>query len=163
MYDLIPETLFNCILNTHGLNCFVPLNIQSINGKRYQNSRTPEQKLAFKEKMSKVMSKIMPGIRKRYMETITPKQKKAFAEMMRKGAKRYWKNVSDEDRKIHCAKQSAGLSKVMKARWAREPINTIGTKEDFLARTHKIGKIEENLPRINTYSGVISMSEMESL
>jgi len=151
---LIPETLFDCIRNSLGIKRFKALNKQSIGVKRYQRNKTQEQKDHFK----KVMSKAMKKSRKKYLANITPKQKAAFAERMKKGQKRYWENVSKEDKKHHIETMSVGMKKA----WAEGRVD-LGTKEEIAARLHKIGKVERDLPRINTYSGVITESEMESL
>lgn len=151
---LIPETLFDCIKNSRGLECFPVINMHGIRISRYHKNKTPEQKKAF----SKTMSKTMKKVRRKYMDNITPAQEKAFAERMRKGSKKYWKNVSEEDKKIHTSLMSKGMKKA----WEEGRVD-IGTPEQIRARVHKVGSIEENLPRINDYSGVISMSDLESL
>lgn len=151
---LVPETLFDCIKNSRGLTCFKPFNFHSIGAKRGWNKKTPEEMATFRKFMSTVMKKV----RRKYIDNITPKQKKAFAKRMSEGQKRYWKNVSEEDRKIHIGIMSNGMKKA----WAEGRID-IGTTAEIRARVHKIGKVERDLPRINTYSGVITESEMESL
>jgi len=150
---LIPETLFDCIKNSHGLECLAPLNVMSIGVRRYQRSRTPEQKKEFKKLMSKVMKKV----RKDYCANCSPSQKKAFAKRMSKGQKRYWDNITPEQREKHIKSISKGVKKA----WANGDMN-IGTKEEIVTRIHK-AKFEKDIPRINTYRGVITMSEIESL
>lgn len=151
---LIADTLFDYIKNNHGLECFPVLRWHSIRVKRYHMSKTPAQKQAFSELMSDVMKKV----RRDYMDNITSAQKSAFAERMRKGQKKYWKNVSEDDRKIHTEKMSKGMKKA----WCEGRVR-IGTRESVMVNIMKIGSVEENIPRVNTYSGVITESDMESL
>ena len=149
---LIPETLFDCIKNSRGLDCFIPISKHSVGARRQQRSRTPEQKADFKILMSKVMKKV----RKKYFESITPERKAELSELMGQGMSRYWANVSREDKKTHIETIRVGMQKA-----CDEGRN--GTRKEIVERLHKADSIENDLPRINTYSGVITMSEMESL
>jgi len=159
---LIQKTLFDCILNDHGLGCFPVLNMKSINGKRYQESRTPEQKINFKKKMSCVMSKIMHRVRTDFCANRTKAQKKEFSRRTIKRNKEYWNTLTEEEATALKKKMSDRAGPAMVKRWALEPID-LGSGDDVRRRLHRIGKVEDNLPRINTYSGVITESEMESL
>ncbi len=150
------KMLFWRIKSDRGLLWFPKLNWRSIKCKRRRRNETPEQKAEYSAKMSKIMSpimkKIMPKIRKKYMKTITPEQKAAFAKRMSDGQTRYWKNISKEKKAQHMKKMHDG-----------NRIEANPTR--YIERSKKFYKIDgvEHKERINTYSGVISLKELEAL
>lgn len=154
---LVPSTLFYYIRNSHGLDCFPKLSKHSIGVRRYQRSKTLEQKEAFRKKMSEVMSKIMPGVRKRYCANCTPAQKKAFAKRASKISRAYWDNTTLEERRINAIPAKIATAKYHADRKKASKVYASTSK------THKIGSIEENLPRINNYRGVITESQLEEM
>ncbi|MDP8268248.1 MAG: hypothetical protein P9L97_05915 [Candidatus Tenebribacter davisii] len=151
----IPSMLLICIGNSRGMECFPLINMWSISRKRQWRDKPESEKEAHRQKMREVM----PGVRRKYMKTITAKQKKVFAKMMSDGKKKYWANISEEDKKIHIAKMAAGIKVARENN--RYPKNTF-TPEKARRTLHGIKEVIE-LPRVNTYSGTITMSEMENL
>lgn len=142
-YILIQDTLLICVLRSHGLDCFPRLNMHGINISRYHKNKTPHEKELFRKTMSIAMKKIMHNVRVKFCANRTPAQKKEWSERQIKRNKNYWKTMTVEERRIQCEKIKLGQGR-------------------RIEKIRKI-KVEDNLPRINTYSGVITESQMESL
>ena len=88
------------------------------------------------EKIAQVCKK-MSQRRKNMSESA---KKKDF-KLMSKGMKRYWDEINAEKKKRHCDLMSKGMKNTI-----RNKVNTV-----------------RDVPRINTYSGVITESQMEEI
>ena len=135
-------------MNNRGLDSLRPISWASIIQKRHWRNRTFEQKKAFSEMRSRVQKETI----KKY-----PHLRKVRAKSMSKVTKKYWNTVSEEKRKNHIAKMSQGMKKA----WDKSD-ESFGPR---VANNKNRGNIiiEDNLERINDYSGVITSSQMQKL
>ena len=156
-YIVIPSTLFDYIKNIYDISYFVSLNRRSIRVLRCNLRRTSEQSAEAKKKFSETMSKA----RKKYIKNSTPEQKKAFAERMRRGQKRYWATVSKKAKKKHLAAAAEASRKSILARWKNKCPGLYKKKDSRII--NKVEKIEKDIPRINTYSGVLTEEQLTEL
>lgn len=141
---LIPDTLIHCIKCHLGVITLEPINRYRVSGIRSWSRATPEARAEHCRKMSE-----------RRLNMSVASKKKAYAAM-RKGMKRYWKNISEEKRKAHIK----AMSDSMKGVWeeSRNDANhALNNKKE------KDIKIIHDVPRINTYSGVITESQMQEI
>ena len=120
--------------------------------REYYDTMTPEKK----KEVSKRNTKAISG----FWKSMTPEEKKAFCKRRANSLRKFYTNAPEEVRKKQSAK---GLEKLVEIRSTEE-----GRKR--LAEAHKNNKVPANrtvvqkdVPRINTYAGVITLSEMEEL
>lgn len=139
---LIPDTLFDCIKHDIGVVSFIPINLYSVRAMRVWRRHTPEQRAAKCKKMSETRLK-------KYADDLSLRKK------MSDGMKEYWKNLSAEKRELQIKKLSDGMKKAWK-----EGGKTFGSSKGSFAK--KI-KIKHDVPRINTYSGVLTESQLDEL
>jgi len=138
----ISEMYLHCLKNELGIIVFPLINMRSVMVKRQWQNYSPEKKKKICERMSK-------------KRLITLENNSELIERMRKGMKKYWNNISPENKKIHSKSMSNGMKKA----WENAD-DTFGSKLNAFS---KRCLIEKDVPRINTYSGVITESQMEEI
>ncbi len=142
----ISHTLFFCIKNDLGISIFPYINMRSVLCKRQWKNYSPKKRKEVSEKMSE---------QRLNMPT---KLKKKLSKSMRKGMKKYWNGLSLEKRKLHIAKMSKG----MKNAWENAD-DDFGSRFGSVHIFNERIQFEHDTQRINTYSGVITESEMEEI
>ena len=138
----ISEMYLHCLKNELGIIVFPLINMRSVMVKRQWQNYTPEERKKTCERMSK-------------KRLITLENNSELIERMRKGMKKYWNNISPENKKIHSKSMSNGMKKA----WENAD-DTFGSRLNAFS---KRCLIEKDVPRINTYSGVITESQMEEI
>ena len=126
--------------------------MQSVRMRRYWKNRTEEQKKEFSKKCSAAKKETYKN---------NPKLRKKRAEVLKKTSLNYWKTVSEEKRKEHIKKMSIGMKKAWK-----NPDPSFGSRvanKNNLLRLNGNLEVIDDLPRVNTYSGVITESDLEQL
>jgi hypothetical protein len=120
--------------------------------KRVWQNKTPEEKAKFSAKRSKIQKRVFAKY---------PRLRKMKSESFKKVAKKYWNNISEEQKAAHIKKMSAGMKKA----WDESDENfgpRIANKENIKLLNGDF-EIERDLPRINDYAGVITASELTTL
>lgn len=140
---LIPDTLFCCIKNDMGISCFEPVNMFSVRSKKCWMNYSPAKRKRLCKNISKSRKKAL-------------KNDKNLVTILSDGMKRYWNNIHAEEKEAHCEKMSAGMKKA----W-EEGGSEFGSRWD-VKNKKAIRKVIE-VPRINTYSGVITIDQLEEL
>jgi len=140
----ISSTLFACIKNELGLITFPFINMYSIRGIRQWANYSLEKRSNICERMSK-------------SALSSPKNKKK-KKLMSRGMKKYWKNLSEKEKAANIATMSKGMKKA----WD-ESDETFKPRLSSVSTFNKRINIERDVPRINTYSGVITESQMKEI
>lgn len=141
----IPKTLLVCIQKERGLSCF-PIIKKKKDRKDYLN--TPHHR------------KIISNTMKQFWASMTPAQKKKFCAKRAKSLKKTLKKLSPEEQKARMEKSAR--------KGIRERLSTPEGRAAWGNRARKnLEKINnvviKDLPRVNDYSGVITMSQMQEL
>jgi hypothetical protein len=146
MYNttLIQETLFDCLKHQFGIDCFSEIKWCRVIPKRMWALSTPEQNREHTRKMSEAQHNLPAKVKKKMLRAIA------------KGREKYYRELTDEQREAIRKHKSDRY----KAEWEKAK-----TDKNHFFRRKAIKKIEliRDVPRINTYSGVITESQMEEI
>lgn len=116
--------------------------------KKYYATATPEQRAEHKRKQSEY--------KKRYCANLTQKKKNEINKKISKTIKKKYSAYSDEKLQKMIKPALEGLRKVYDDPEKRkERFKTIGFCNQII--------VEKDLPRVNDYAGVVSLSDLESL
>jgi len=152
---LIPNTLFYCVLNERGTTCFPYLYIPTLALERWR-------KRASKEEIENWHKNRNAAVRKGSKKFWNNKKRSAAVrKKMSQKKKEYWSKKTKEERSEITRPM---LEKYHELR--KQPVFGKRMREISLRNLEKINgkkKIIKDIPRINTYSGVITSAQMESL
>ncbi len=147
---LIPKMLLVCIKNERGLS-YKKLNKYAIIFARCRKRATPEELRIRYAKISKA--------KKKYWATTPKATLKKMCKKRAKSLKKYLNGLTKEELRARTANAKAKLLQLHK-----DPIEGPRLKAIDRAQAAKINNaVTEELPRINTYSGVISLKDLENL
>lgn len=121
--------------------------------KKMWKNRSKEERAAFCVLRSKTQKEVFNKF---------PKLRHIRAKSFRKVTLKYWATVSEEKKKIHLKKVSVGMQKA----WDESDENfpsLLALEKLILKRKQNGFIVEKDLPRINDYAGVITLSDLETL
>lgn len=164
---LIPNTLFDFILNLNNIESFPVLNIDSIKVKRFWRSEIGQRrKITQSQKAKDQWSRLTEKQRNKVKKRMSVSTKKFFKhdpradEVRRKqseglsiAVRNFWKNITPEKREEMRKMRSEQFKN-----WWRN-----ATPEDIARKEYGDDVEVIRMERINDYSGIITESQMKEL
>jgi len=150
---LIPNMLFECIINEREMKC-KRINIGHLNFARFNKNKTEEQIEAGRIKRSARL--------KKYWANMGKAKKEALCKKRAKSLKKYLAGLSEEEMKARVKPANIKLTENWRNPKTRP--KKVEQNRKYFKMIHTAPSIEvDEVPRINDYSGVISMKDLESL
>lgn len=147
---LIPKMLITCIENERGMEC-VAIHKCTFHLEHYRMYQTEEQKALIRKKQS--------DSKKAFWANTSKVKLKEMCKKRAESLKKYLNGLSKEELSARTAKASAKLLSLHKDSVEGPRLKAIDRKQ-----AEKINNVvTEELPRINNYSGVISLKDLEAL
>jgi len=149
---LIPEMLIICIKNERGIEC-KKLDKRVLAIKHYYATATPEQRAEHKRKQSENKKKYWASLTKKEIEIQRKKNSKGVKKAYSKFSK---KKLLELLKPAHIALRKIYDDPIKKQEHIKKYFNMSGIKKYVKGKS----LIEKDIPRINDYSGVLSMSDL---